>query len=78
MGHWLSSWNQYITYGPVDDPDGPRAAVTNGVGALEGVRACGLPAYADQTTLFVGIAGVAALGPSLGVTLLRRGEQMSS
>jgi MFS family permease len=47
-----------------------------GVGALGGVLAGGLLAYADRTALFLALAGVAALGLTLGLVLLRRGERV--
>jgi predicted MFS family arabinose efflux permease len=45
-----------------------------GVGALGGVLAGGLLAYADRTALFLALGGVAAVGLALGAALLwRRG-----
>jgi MFS family permease len=48
-----------------------------GVGALGGVLAGGLLAYADRTALFLALALVAALGATLGATLLRRGSPVT-
>lgn len=48
-----------------------------GVGALGGVLAGGLLAYADRTALFLALALVAALGLTLGVTLSRRGTRVA-
>jgi MFS family permease len=48
-----------------------------GVGALGGVLAGGLLAYADGTTLFLALALVAVLGATLGATLLLRGTRIA-